>query len=330
MSNWLRPDAATSPDRLFCHVYGRGKGQAQMIPGWPYSVIAALEPGRTSWTTVLDAVRLGPEDDETEVTAVQVRDVVARLIEAGHWREGDPAILVVFDAGYDVTRLAWLLADLPVGLLGRLRSDRVMQLPTPPRPPGTMGRPRKHGGELALSDPATWPEPPVATSTVTSRYGMATAAARDRVHPRLTHRAAWLDHDGDLPVIEGTLIRLAVDHLPGDRDPKPVWLWFSGTGAAPADVDRCWQSFLRRFDLEHTFRLFNVCARHCVLIPSGFLEESSLVGFDLDTQAASPAVADVDGGEFAALDLVQNGLPGHAEGGGGLAAAGASPRVPVR
>ena len=50
VSNWLRPDAETSPDRLFCHVYGRGKGQAQMIPGWPYSFVAALEPGRTSWT----------------------------------------------------------------------------------------------------------------------------------------------------------------------------------------------------------------------------------------------------------------------------------------
>ncbi len=43
VSPWLRPGAATSPDRLFCHVYGRGKGQAQMIPGWPYSVVAALE-----------------------------------------------------------------------------------------------------------------------------------------------------------------------------------------------------------------------------------------------------------------------------------------------
>ena len=75
VSNWLRPDAATSPERLFCHVYGRGKGQAQMIPGWPYSVVAALEPGRTSWTAVLDAVRLGPAGDETDVTAVQVRGV---------------------------------------------------------------------------------------------------------------------------------------------------------------------------------------------------------------------------------------------------------------
>ena len=40
-------------------------GQAQLIPGWPYSVVAALEPGRTSWAAVLDAVRLGPDDDDT-------------------------------------------------------------------------------------------------------------------------------------------------------------------------------------------------------------------------------------------------------------------------
>ena len=169
VSNWLRPGAATSPGRLFCHVYGRGKGQAQMIPGWPYSVIAALEPGRTSWTAVLDAVRLGPDDDVAEVTAAQVRDVITRLIGAGHWQGGDPAILVIFDAGYDVTRLSFLLGDLPAELLGRLRSDRVMQLPAPPRRPGARGRPRKHGGELALADPATWPVPQITTSTVTTR-----------------------------------------------------------------------------------------------------------------------------------------------------------------
>jgi len=60
VSPWLRSDAPTSAERLFCHVYGRGKGQAQMIPGWPYSFVAALEPGRTSWTALLDAVGLGP------------------------------------------------------------------------------------------------------------------------------------------------------------------------------------------------------------------------------------------------------------------------------
>jgi hypothetical protein len=256
VSNWLRPGAATSPERLFCHVYGRGKGQAQMIPGWPYSVIAALEPGRNSWTAVLDAIRLGPDDDAAEVTATQARDVITRLIEAGHWRDGDPPILVIFDAGYDPMRLAYQLAGLPVEILGRLRSDRVLHFPVPARQPGAHGRPPRHGREFTLTDPAAWPAPAVATTTQTTRYGTAAAQAWDRLHPRLTHRSAWLDHDGPLPVIEGTLIRLQVDHLPGDRHPKPVWLWSSATGAGSGDVDRLWQAFLRRFDLEHTFRLY--------------------------------------------------------------------------
>jgi hypothetical protein len=64
----------------------------------------------------------------TAVTAAQLRESIARIIAAGHWREGDPDILVVFDAGYDLTRLAWLLRDLPVEVLGLLRSDRVMYL----------------------------------------------------------------------------------------------------------------------------------------------------------------------------------------------------------
>ena len=154
VSPWLRSDAQTSPDRLFCHVYGRAKSQSQLIPGWPYSFVAALETGRTSWTAILDAVRLGPADDTAAVTADQLRAVVQRLITAGHHRPGDPRILIVCDAGYDIPRLAFLLTDLPVDLLGRLRSDRVMALPPPPRLPGTTGRPPKHGPELALADPA--------------------------------------------------------------------------------------------------------------------------------------------------------------------------------
>lgn len=91
--------------------------------------MAALGPARTSWTLPLHAVRLGPADDPTAVTAVQIREVTGRLTAAGHWRPGDPDILVVFDSGYDLTRLAWLLRDLPVEVAGRLRSNRVMYFP---------------------------------------------------------------------------------------------------------------------------------------------------------------------------------------------------------
>ena len=256
VSNWLRPDAATSPDRLFCHCYARGKGNAQLIPGWPYSVVAALEPGRTSWTLPLDAVRLGPADDATEVTAGQLRQVVERIIAAGHWCDGDQDILVVFDAGYDLTRLAWLLRDLPVEVLGRLRSDRVMYFPAPPRQPGTNGRPLRHGPAFKLADPGTWPAPAAAACTQTSRYGTARAAAWGRLHQQLAARAGWEDHDGELPIIGGTLILLHVDRLPGDRSPEPLWLWSSRAGTSADQVNRAWQAFLRRFDLEHTFRFF--------------------------------------------------------------------------
>jgi hypothetical protein len=143
--NWLRPEARTSPGRMFCHVYGRGRNAGQMIPGWPYSVVAALGPGASSWTAPLDAVRLGPEDDPTEVTAAQLREVAGRLAAAGAWHEGDADIVVVLDAGYDVVRLAWLLADLPVVVCARLRSTRVFYRVPAPKPPGMGGRPREHG-----------------------------------------------------------------------------------------------------------------------------------------------------------------------------------------
>jgi hypothetical protein len=159
---WLRPDAHTSPERILCHTYGRSKDTHDMVPGWPYSFVVALETGRSSWTAPLDAVRLGPGEDAAMVTASQLREVVARLVTAGHWRPGDPHVWVVADAGYDAPRLAWLLRDLPVQVLARMRSDRVLRRAAPPRMPGTNGRPARHGGSSSSLTQAvgvnrTWP-----------------------------------------------------------------------------------------------------------------------------------------------------------------------------
>jgi hypothetical protein len=79
---------------------------ACFVPGWPYSTLAALETGRTSWTALLDAIRLEPGSDLAPVTAGQVREVIERLIRAGQWRDEDPDILVVLDARYDAPRIA--------------------------------------------------------------------------------------------------------------------------------------------------------------------------------------------------------------------------------
>jgi DDE superfamily endonuclease len=51
--NWLRPEAVTSPQRLFCHVHGRGKNAGQVVPGgrtrsWP-SWGRERRAGRCRW-----------------------------------------------------------------------------------------------------------------------------------------------------------------------------------------------------------------------------------------------------------------------------------------
>ncbi|MFE5681543.1 transposase [Streptomyces erythrochromogenes] len=129
----------------------RCDGVRQTIPGWPYQVAAALGGGRTSWTGLLDAVRLGPDDDATAVTAARIRNLLRRLREAGQWSGGDPRVLFVLDSGYDIVRLAWLLRDEPARLLGRIRSDRVMHRPAGRRRGPAKGRQPRHGEAFRLA-----------------------------------------------------------------------------------------------------------------------------------------------------------------------------------
>ncbi|MEH1017727.1 transposase, partial [Micromonospora sp. CPCC 206060] len=242
---WPRPDAECSPQRLHCHRPCRCDGTRQTIPGWPYQVASALGGGRCSWTGPLDAVRIGPAEDPTEVTATQIRDLLARLREAGQWREGDPPVLFVLDSGYDLVRLTWLLSEEPVRLLGRIRADRVMHAPAGRRRGDRPGRPPKHGAAFRLTDPATHPAPAQESTGHHDRFGRIVARCWGRLHPKLERRGAWANHEGEVPIVEGTLVHLAVECLPGNRNPKPLWLWHSDPDAAVHDVDRLWRIYLR-------------------------------------------------------------------------------------
>ncbi|MFC5289843.1 hypothetical protein ACFPM7_22545 [Actinokineospora guangxiensis] len=136
-----------------------------------------------------------------------------------------------------------------------MRSDRILHRSAPTPAVGAMGWPRRHGDEFAFGDLATWGEPDVIAEITTRLNGPTLIRAWDRLHPRLKYRIAWAGHDGTLPIIEGTVIRLQVDRLPSGSIPKAVWLWHSAASLHQDQVDLAWQAFLRRFDIEHTFRL---------------------------------------------------------------------------
>src|SRR3954447_15573489 len=69
VSNWARPEAGCSPQRLGVHdKSARNPAGSPVTSGWPFAVMAALESGPTSWTAPVEVARLGPADTLTGVT----------------------------------------------------------------------------------------------------------------------------------------------------------------------------------------------------------------------------------------------------------------------
>jgi hypothetical protein len=92
------------------------------------------------------------------------------------------------------------------------------------------------------------------------------------MHPKLIRaRGAWTAHPpGEpLPVIEGTLIRLAPAR--GEQ----MWLWAPVPEAGPELVAALWQAYLRRFDIERGKP--DCCHKRVRLSSSGLPSVSELV-----------------------------------------------------
>lgn len=252
---WLRPDANTSGERAFCHVHGRGRGADSRIPGWPYSMVAAVGSGTSSWTALLDIERIGAGGNDSVAAALQLRRTVTGLIGAGHWRIGDADIIAVTDSLYAEAYLAHQLADLPVIVVSRVRSDRVFYAPAPDRVASGAGRPARHGAKMSLKDPTTWPDPAQAVEQQHDAYGHLSVRAFDDLHQKVSRQTvAWAGRDGPLPVTAGTLIRLEPERLSHAGNPEVVWLWASAVRLDADLLTACFTAWLRRFDIEHTFR----------------------------------------------------------------------------
>ena len=160
VSTFARPDAHCSPARVHCYACCRCDGRRKTVPGWPYSRVTAVDWGTSSWVYPVDAVRLEPGDDQVEVTAGQVRGLVARLEAAGRCgRAGQPVPVAIFDCGYSAPALTWALAGAGVQVLVRIGDGgrRVFFAAPPAREPGAAGRPGTGSGSSWLRRPAGRP-----------------------------------------------------------------------------------------------------------------------------------------------------------------------------
>jgi len=246
-STWDRCDAETSPERGFYYSASKHSAGQPIVAGWSYQWITQLDWAPDSWTAPLDALRITPAMDATTATIGQVRRLVGLLPNSGD------VPLFVFDAGYDGIALGAGLAGDRAQVLVRISSSRVFHLDPAPRQDGDVGRPRRHGERFVLSDPATWTAPDAELVTHDSRYGDVRVTAWHGLHPKLHGRGRWRGHDLP-PIVRGSVIRVEVEHLPKPAGGvlKTLWLWWSGDGEP--DLDLCWRAYLRRFDIEHTYR----------------------------------------------------------------------------
>ena len=246
-STWDRCDAETSPERGFYYSASRHSAGQPIVAGWSYQWITQLDWAPDSWTAPLDAMRIPPTANATTATIDQVQRLIGLLGDAGK------VPMFVFDAGYDPIALGAGLAGTRAQILVRISPGRVFHPDPAPRSNGTLGRPRRHGARFALSEPDTWPEPDADFVTHDPRYGDVRAQAWSGMHPKLHGRGRWAGADAP-PIVRGTVIRVEVEHLPKPtaRAVKTLWLWWSGP--AEADLDLAWRAYLRRFDIEHTFR----------------------------------------------------------------------------
>ena len=250
-SVWARCDAETSPERGFYYHPSRHSAGQPIVAGWAYQFVAQLNFVRESWTAPMDVERIRPAQDANEVACGQVKVLLERF------GEEEPVPLFVFDAGYDPVKLQQGLGGSPCQILVRMRAGRRFYGdPSLCDPPEHIGRPRRHGPKMKCSDPSTWPEPSTEHHCEDAGYGSVRVRAWAKMHPKV-HNHERKGSRGPLPIVVGTLVLVEVERLPrGERrrEPRVLWLWWHGPEGTMPDLDLIWRSYVRRFDLEHTFR----------------------------------------------------------------------------
>jgi hypothetical protein len=250
-SVWARCDAETSPERGYYYHPSRHSAGQPIVAGWAYQFIARLNFARESWTDPVDVQRVRPAQDANVVAAGQVKVLL------GRFEEGEAAPLFVFDAGYDPVKLQRGLEGSLCQILVRLRAGRRFYgAPGLCDPPAHVGRPRRHGPKMKCKDPSTWPDPSSEHACEDAGYGSVRVRAWAELHPKIQNHEGRGSR-GPLPLVVGTLILVEVERLPrgeSRRKPRVLWLWWHGLEGTRPDLDLIWRSYVRRFDLEHTFR----------------------------------------------------------------------------
>ncbi len=232
-SAWPRPQAPTLPDRQYVYSPTPAVDGGSIVIGFPYSLLSWVPEPHTSWALPLSVERVTSQEDALSVGIRQIQQFCQQ-------RQHCPATtldIVAADGTYGKPRFLRALQHAPIGVVVRLRKDRVLY--RRPGPYCGRGRPAVHGARFACKDPTTWGDPDEETRLHDPRWGQ-------------VRLRAWRDlHAREAAEVPFTVLLVEV-HQERTSPPAPVWLGWQGPAVA---VERPWRAYAHRWSIEPSIRL---------------------------------------------------------------------------
>jgi hypothetical protein len=149
--------------------------------------------------------------------------------------------IVAADGKYGNAGFLRPLKGLRCGIVARLRCDRVLYGPPPPRTPHQKGRPRVHGARFAFKEPETWGPPVEVMELEDEHWGQVRLERWSQLHEK---------KGTDVPY---DVIRACV-HLEREKPPAALWLAWLPPAQIPAEVsvtvETIWRAYISRWPVE--------------------------------------------------------------------------------
>lgn len=223
---WPREDAATLKERIFDH-----DSRQKSAIGQSYSTLAWIPEDCGSWALPLRHERISSFETPSQRAAFQLQQATRQL-------ERRP--LAVYDRGYGNASFVKQTAAIEADLLVRLAANRCV-FGAPPAY-GGRGAPRKHGVKFKFKDPTSWPETTETLEVDDPKYGRVRLMRWSNFHFKQSPKRGM------------EIIRVEVLEAVG-RKRKFQGLWLAWLGQVMPALQGLWRIYLRRFALEHWYRL---------------------------------------------------------------------------
>lgn len=230
-TNIARPESPTAEDRTYLYVHNLPDCTAPVTVGWSFSTVVALPETPSSWTYILDNLRVPSSETASAVAAQQLAGIVPRVAVR---------ILVTADRHYGSATFVRATLEVDCDKLLRVPSNRVFYRPAPART-GQPGAPKKDGAPFKCNDPSTQ-----GTPTATWR------GQDERGHHICVTAWAGL-HFKRCRQVTVTVIRVERAGASGKKRDPPT-SWFVWIGKEPLPLNEVWPTYRLRYSEEHGYR----------------------------------------------------------------------------